>query len=102
LRLLYCSWVWWSPVFFFMKNDITSILDQLLQMVRDPDCNINTMWEFFKQTLSKSAKQHIPQKKLPVWLSFEYDIWDCYTVLEFDGHQFSSSFCISINSTQCW
>jgi hypothetical protein len=45
-----------------MKNDITSILDQLLQMFRDPDCNVNTMWEFFKQTLSKSAKQHIPQK----------------------------------------
>jgi hypothetical protein len=35
-----------------MKNDITSILDQLLQMFRDPDCNVNTMWEFFKQTLS--------------------------------------------------
>jgi hypothetical protein len=31
-------------------------------MFRDPDCNVNTMWEFFKQTLSKSAKQHIPQK----------------------------------------
>jgi hypothetical protein len=30
-------------------------------MFRDPDCNVNTMWEFFKQTLSKSAKQHIPQ-----------------------------------------
>ena len=45
-----------------MKNDITSILDQLLQMFRDPDCNVNTMWDFFKQTLSKSAKQHIPQK----------------------------------------
>jgi ribosomal protein L16 Arg81 hydroxylase len=44
-----------------MKNDITSILDQLLQMFRDPDCNVNTMREFFKQTLSKSAKQHIPQ-----------------------------------------
>jgi hypothetical protein len=57
-------WVWcynkanWNN----MKNDITSILDQLLQMFRDPDCNVNTMWEFFKQTLSKSAKQHIPQK----------------------------------------
>jgi hypothetical protein len=72
-----------------MKNDITSILDQLLQMFRDPDCNANTMWEFFKQTLSKSAKQHIPQKNskdkdrqpyfqcissTPVWLSFEYDV----------------------------
>ena len=45
-----------------MKNDITSILDQRLQMFRDPDCNVNTMWEFFKQTLSKSAKQHIQQK----------------------------------------
>ena len=45
-----------------MQNDITSILDQRLQMFRDPDCNVNTMWEFFKQTLSKSAKQHIPQK----------------------------------------
>jgi hypothetical protein len=21
----------------------------------------------------------------PVWLSFEYDVWDCYTVLGFDG-----------------
>jgi 23S rRNA maturation mini-RNase III len=30
-------------------------------MFRDPDCNVNTMREFFKQTLSKSAKQHIPQ-----------------------------------------
>ena len=30
----------------------------------------------------------------PVWLSFEYDVWDCYTVLGFDGHQFSSSFWI--------
>ena len=46
-----------------MKNDITSILDQLPQMFRDPDCNVNTMWEFFKQTLSMSAKQHIPQKR---------------------------------------
>ena len=44
-----------------MKNDITSTLDQLLQMFRDPDCNVSTMWEFFKQTLNKSAKQHIPQ-----------------------------------------
>jgi hypothetical protein len=45
-----------------MKNDITSILDQLLQMFRDPDCNVNTMWEFFKQTLSKSAKREYQVK----------------------------------------
>jgi hypothetical protein len=63
-----------------MKNDVTSILDQLLQMFRDPDCNVNTMWEFFKQTLSKSAKQHIPQKNSKdrdPWYGFcsEYFSW---------------------------
>ena len=45
------------------KADLHNIKDKLWSMLNDKSCKVETMWELFKETLSTSAKKHIPQKR---------------------------------------
>jgi hypothetical protein len=47
-----------------MKIDLQNIKKTLSNMFKDNDCQVTNMWNVFKETITKSAVKHIPQKEL--------------------------------------
>jgi hypothetical protein len=46
-----------------MKIDLQNIKHTLSNMFKDNDCQVTNMWNVFKETITKSAVKHIPQKR---------------------------------------
>ena len=59
-----------------MKIDLQNIKHTLSNMFKDNDCQVTNMWNVFKETITKSAVKHIPQKRTKVkdsrpWINTE-------------------------------
>jgi hypothetical protein len=59
-----------------MKIDLQNIKHALSNMFKDNDCQVTNMWNVFKETITKSAVKHIPQKRTKVkdsrpWINTE-------------------------------
>jgi hypothetical protein len=59
-----------------MKTDLQNIKHTLSNMFKDNDCQVTNMWNVFKETITKSAVKHIPQKRTKVkdsrpWINTE-------------------------------
>jgi beta-xylosidase len=59
-----------------MKIDLQNIKKTLSNMFKDNDCQVTNMWNVFKETITKSAVKHIPQKRTKVkdsrpWINTE-------------------------------
>jgi cell division protein FtsL len=49
-----------------MKIDLQNIKHTLSNKFKDNDCQVTNMWNVFKETITKSAVKHIPQKRTKV------------------------------------
>ena len=59
-----------------MKIDLRNIKHTLSNTFKDNDCQVTNMWNVFKETITKSAVKHIPQKRTTVkdsrlWINTE-------------------------------
>jgi hypothetical protein len=60
-----------------MKIDLQNIKHTLSNMFKDNDCQVTNMWNVLKETITKSAVKHIPQKRTKVkdsrpWITFRF------------------------------